>query len=292
VQPGTNATRPRLWPLLAAYLAAFVLALGASVVFIVVAVAGRAGGSATRLADEASRFALSAPGLLGAAFVDAVVLAGVTLVAVRLMGGGLTARLRLGPTRATPLGLGATVVGMVGLSLACGSLADLLSLGHGGVMESITSALHSSDPLRIVLALLAIAVAPGLAEEGFFRGLLMTRLAARWGRWPAIVTSAAAFGLFHVDPVQGSLAFVAGLFLGWTSERFGGIRPTMLAHAANNAMFVLFACLSTADDHGTRAEAAVTGAVGAIACAASVAFLRSRRAVRAASAVAPAPMHP
>jgi membrane protease YdiL (CAAX protease family) len=283
VQPAPPASRPALWSVLAAYVAAFVLAMGASIAFVVAAVAGRAGGSATRLADEATRFALSAPGLLGAAFVDAGVLVGVTLVAARLMGGGMQARLRLGPTSATALGIVATVVGMAGLSLACGAAADLLSVGHGGVMEAIASALRSSDPRRVVVALLAIAVAPAIAEEGFFRGLLLTRLTARWGRWPAIATSAGAFGLFHLDPVQGSLAFVAGLFLGWAADRFGGIRPTMAAHAVNNAMFVLFACLATSDDHGTRTETAVTAIGGAIACAACVALLRSRWAVRRTS---------
>jgi membrane protease YdiL (CAAX protease family) len=279
VQPAPTASRPALWPVLAAYLAAFVLAMGASIAFVLVAVAGRAGGSATRLADEAMRFALTAPGLLGAAFVDAGVLVGVTLVAARFMGGGMQARLRLGPTRATPLGVGATVVGMAGLSLACGAAADLLSVGHGGVMEAIASALRSSDPRRVLVALLAIAVAPAIAEEGFFRGLLLTRLRARWGRWPAIVTSAGAFGLFHVDPVQGSLAFVAGLFLGWAADRFGGIRPTMVAHGVNNAMFVLFACLASSDEQGTRTEAAVTCIGGAMVCAACVALLRSRVAL-------------
>ena len=285
MQPAQTASRPTLWPLLAAYVAAFVLAMGASVAFVLAAVAGRAGGSATRLADEAMRFALTAPGLLGAAFVDAAVLVGVTLVAARLMGGGAQVRLRLGPTRATPLGVVATVVGMAGLSLASGAAADLLTVGHGGVMEAIASALRSSDPARVLVALLAIAVAPAIAEEGFFRGLLLTRLTARWGRWPAIVTSAAAFGLFHLDPVQGSLAFVAGIFLGWASERFSGIRPTMVAHGVNNAMFVLFACLASSDEHGTRTEAAVTGIGGAVACAACVALLRSRVAVRATASI-------
>lgn len=285
MQPAPQA-RPALWPILAAYLAAFVLALGASVAFVLAAVAPRTGWDAPRLADEAQKFALSAPGLLGAAFVDAAVLAGVTLVTARLMGKGIAARLRLGPTRATTAGGVAAVAGMAGLSLACGATVELLAIGHGGVMESIASALHSSSPLRGVLALLAIGVAPGVAEEGFFRGLLQTRLAARWGRWPAVVASAAAFGLFHIDPVQGSLAFLAGVFLGWVADRFGGIRPTILAHALNNAMFVLFATQASPDDQGTKAQAVGLLVGGAVTCLGSVAILRSRWAVTGGDATA------
>lgn len=248
--------------------------------FVLAVVAGRAGGSATRLGDEATRFTLSAPGLLGVAFVDAAVLAGVTVVAARRMGGSLRERLRLGPSRATPLGVLAAIVAVLGLSLAGGAAADLLSVGHGGVMESIASALRSSSPPRVLLALLAIGAAPAVAEEGFFRGLVLTRLTARWPRGPAIATSAAAFGLFHVDPVQGSLAFAAGLLLGWLADRFGSIRPTIVAHAVNNATFVLVASLAAGHEHGTTAAAAGVG--GAIVCATCILCLRSGWAVRAA----------
>ena len=238
VQAAPVAFRPALWPVLVAYAAAFVLALVASTAYILVGAFPGSGGDVARLASEATRFAFSAPGLLGAALVSAVVLGLVTLVTARLLGGGVAARLRAGPTRARPLGVAAAAVGLAGLSLACGSAAELAGLGHGGVMESISLALRSSDPSRIALAVLAIGIAPALAEETFFRGLLQTRLGARWGRWPAIVATALAFGVFHVDPVQGSLAFVAGLFLGWVVDRFGGIRPCIAAHAVNNAMFV------------------------------------------------------
>jgi len=189
-------------------------------------------------------------------------------------------RLRIGPTRARPLGIAAAIVGLAGLSLACGSAADLAGLGRGGVMESIAAALRSSNPSRIAIAMLAIGVAPALAEEGFFRGLLQTRLGARWTRWPTIVVTALAFGVFHVDPVQGSLAFLAGIFLGWVVDRFGGIRPSIAAHAINNAMFVLFASLASPDEHATRAVSIGVLVAGLAACAAATAVLRSRHAVR------------
>lgn len=285
--PSVPVRRPALWPLLLAYLAAFLFALVASAAYIVVAVLPHARTGIVGIADDAARFALSAPGLLGSALVDAAVLAVVTGTAGLLMrpkqGGTRAARLvshlRLGPTRATPLGLAAAVVGMAGLSLACSAAANLVGVGHEGVMESIARVLAASSPLKLVLALFAIGVAPGFAEEGFFRGLMQTRLRARWGPWPAIVLSAFAFGLFHVDPLQGSLAFVAGIFLGWVVERFGGIRPSIVAHAVNNAMFVLLASFADPVEHATRAATIGTLAAGATVCAGAIAVIRSRFAV-------------
>jgi membrane protease YdiL (CAAX protease family) len=243
---------------------------------VLVAALPRAGGDAARLAEEATRFALSAPGVLGSALVSAIVLSAVALATARLMGRGVAARLRLGPTRARPLGLVAAVTGMAGLSLACGAAAELLGVGHGDVMEVVAHSLAAPSPSRLVVALLAIGLAPGLAEESFFRGLMQTRLGDRLGRWPAVIVTAAAFGLFHLDPVQGSLAFVAGIFLGWIVERFGGLRPSIAAHAINNAMFVVIASYGSPDEHATRAGTITTLAAGLVACAGSVAIIRSR----------------
>jgi membrane protease YdiL (CAAX protease family) len=276
VQPAASPSRPALWPVLAAYLAAFLLALGASAAYVLVAALPKAGGDAVRLAEEATRFALSPAGVLGSALASAVVLSTVALATARLMGPGVATRLRLGPTRARPLGLVAAVTGMAGLSLACGAAAELLGVGHGDVMEVVAHSLAAPSPSRLVAALLAIGLAPGLAEEGFFRGLIQTRLGDRWGRWPAVVVTAAAFGLFHLDPVQGTLAFFAGLFLGWIVERFGGLRPSIAAHAINNAMFVVLASYGSPDEHATRAGTLATLATGVLACAGSVAIIRSR----------------
>lgn len=274
-------SRPALWPVFVAYVAAFFLALIASAAYLLIPSFWRAGWNPARVADEAATFAFSAPGLLGAALVSAVVLILVTLVTARLMGGGVVARLGTGPTRARPLGIAAAVVGLAGLSLACGSAAQLAGLGKAGVTEQIALALRSSNPLRIVLAVLCIGVAPAFAEEGFFRGLMQTRLRARWRRWPAIVVTALAFGVFHVDPVQGSEAFVAGVFFGWVVDRFGGIRPSIAAHAFNNAMFVVFASLAGSDDEGTRPVTIGVLVAGVVACAVATAVIRSRHAVRA-----------
>jgi membrane protease YdiL (CAAX protease family) len=148
-------------------------------------------------------------------------------------------------------------------------------------MELLAQSLRALTPLGLLLGAVTIGLAPGIGEETFFRGLIQTRLVARWGRWPAIVITAVGFGVFHLDLVQGGLAVVVGLYLGWLTERFGGIRPSIAAHAINNAMFVAFSSFAS-DDKGPRSAEITVLAVGAVAWIGCTALLRSRLAVRSA----------
>jgi membrane protease YdiL (CAAX protease family) len=215
--------------------------------------------------------------MMASAFVDALVLVAVAVAAARCFGKDVVRSLRLQPSSASAVGLCAAVGGMLGLGLACGAASELLGLRGHGVMDLLAQALRSPTPAALVLGIVTIGISPGIAEETFFRGLIQTRLAARWGRWPAIVATSAAFGLIHLDPTQGALAFVAGLFLGWTAEHFAGVRPAIVAHAANNALFVALASLA-ASDNGSRRFHFFALALGAILFVASTLTMRSRAA--------------
>jgi membrane protease YdiL (CAAX protease family) len=247
--PKQGPTPIAAWPALAAFLTAFVL------VQAVVAV----------------------PGVMGAALVSSSVFALVAAAGAWLTERSVVAPLRLGRSRATPGGVAAAVVGTVGLSVFLGEAAELLGLGNAGKLGQIASALAQLPPAQVLLAFGSLAVLPAVAEEALFRGLLQTRLVASWGRWPGIAASAAAFGIMHFDPVQGTVAFAAGLFLGWVAERLGGIRPTIAAHLANNALSVAVLCF--VGSAASRA-AAVQMVAGGAALVGSIALLRSPRAVR------------
>ena len=277
MRPDSPSPRPPAWPALAAYVAGFALALGSSVaVVFAVALAQSSGGRAS-LATEAQVFALSTPGLLYGALVSAAALATVAVVAARLDGKSIVAGLRLGPTRASRLGGLAATGGLIGLNLACATIGEMLGARGSGVMNAMALALQSPSPGRFIAALATLALAPGLAEEIFFRGLIQTRLVASWGRWPGIVAASAAFGLIHLDPLQGSIALAAGLFLGWTVERFGGVRPSILAHAVNNSIVVALGAFESRSD-GTRPLQWAIVAAGVAACGASIVLLRGHRA--------------
>lgn len=271
----------RTWPVFLAYAVGFLGELLGGVLFVALAAWLRVHGDASRVAAEATRFALSVQGLMGAALVGAMVLLAVAWATARLMGGGVRARLRLGPSRGSPQGILAAAIGTAGLSLACGSAAQLVHVGEGNVMHVLAESLQHATPLTCASAIACIGLVPALGEESFFRGLMQTRLSERWPRWAAIVTTAAAFGLLHMDPIQGTLAFTVGLYLGWIAERFQGIRPSIVAHATNNVLFVTLACFGSADAASpSRGTAVAVLSVGLAACAASIAFIRTPLALR------------
>jgi membrane protease YdiL (CAAX protease family) len=276
----------RVWPVFVAYLVAFlVIFLGSAVLVFVVAAVRAPGAGVKGLVDAAMHFALSAPGILSAAAVSGGAFLAVAFATARLLGPNPVEQLRLGSSRATALGIIAAVIGTAALSVAAGAASDLVGARkEGGTMEEIASSVAHARPPVMLLAVVLLGLGPGIAEETFFRGLMQTRLVARFGRWPGIVFTAALFGLIHLDPVQGPLAFLLGVFLGWTAEVLGGIRPSIAAHAVNNAIFVAAACLGGAASEtpggGSRSGDIVAVAAGSVILGASVLVLRSPVASR------------
>jgi len=95
------------------------------------------------------------------------------------------------------------------------------------------------------LSLTAIVVVP-LAEELFFRGLLLGALWRQLGRaWPAIAISAAAFGLVHSAQPQDVLPLVSmGLILGYVRLRYRSLAVCVVAHALFNARTMILVLLA------------------------------------------------
>jgi membrane protease YdiL (CAAX protease family) len=209
-----------VWPAFAACAVAFVAGSMASAILALAVGWARTSGKLARLPDEAVRYVLSPSGFIASNALNAAVLFATAVLGARMGNGSVraSASLRLGPSRASALGLGSAIAGMIGLSLACGAATDLLHARGRSIMDVLAQALRAPTLLRFALGLVTIAAAPALAEESLFRGLLQTRLMPRWGtRW-AVVASSATFAAFHVDLVQGACAFVAGLFLGRPSD--------------------------------------------------------------------------
>ncbi|MFH1569448.1 MAG: CPBP family intramembrane glutamic endopeptidase [Gemmatimonadota bacterium] len=90
----------------------------------------------------------------------------------------------------------------------------------------------------LAAALAAVAVAPALCEEAYFRGFAFTSLASRRGAATAVVGSAALFAAVHLNPWQLPALFLFGVFLGllvcWTHSLY----PAIVAHLVNNLLSV------------------------------------------------------
>ncbi len=108
-------------------------------------------------------------------------------------------------------------------------------------LETLVEDLEKT-PLSIKL--LALAFAPALCEELFFRGFLQTSLRQRFSATAAVVASAVLFGLFHIV-VRDSLfiermipSTLMGVILGVMLERSGSVLPGMLLHVLHNGVLL------------------------------------------------------
>src|SRR6185312_9175592 len=132
--------RPPGWPALAVYAVAFVLVLVLGLAFVALVAWLRSPGPVAHVVDGANAFALSRAGLMTGALVNAVVLGAVALVAA---GRPRAERLRLGPSRATGIGIAAATTGVVGVSFFCSAVSELARVRGGGVLEAIAHGLES-----------------------------------------------------------------------------------------------------------------------------------------------------
>ena len=85
-----------------------------------------------------------------------------------------------------------------------------------------------------LLFLLPVVVVAPVAEEMFFRGLLLRGYLARYSVTTAIWGSAILFAVFHLNPWQAIIALPLGVAYAWLALRTGSVLPSMLSHAMVN----------------------------------------------------------
>lgn len=92
----------------------------------------------------------------------------------------------------------------------------------------------------LLVALLANALIPAVAEELFFRGGVQ-QLIGEWTKKPhlAIVIAAAFFSFLHFDPSGFIVRFVLGVLLGYLFYWSGSLRLAIAAHFFFNAFEVI-----------------------------------------------------
>ncbi|MGH9281658.1 MAG: lysostaphin resistance A-like protein, partial [Acidimicrobiales bacterium] len=166
-------------------------------------------------------------------------LLGAVLLASRRKGSGDLAHdfgLRVEPA---DIGLG-VLAGVVGQLVVVPLLylpLDLLGFDFDVSEEARDVLDRASGPGLALLAVCIVIVAP-IAEELFFRGLLLRAAERRFGGGPAVAVSAVVFGLTHFQPLQlmGLVAF--GVVLGVLARRSGRLGSALVAHVAFNATTV------------------------------------------------------
>jgi membrane protease YdiL (CAAX protease family) len=150
--------------------------------------------------------------------------------------------------------------GSVALCMGLGAALWLASLGllelqytlwppGQGYIEGfrrIHELLRPSGPFDALVSLVAIAVLPAVCEETAIRGVLLPALRTKLAVSPAIVLSAVAFAVMHLDLYRFAFTLSLGLARGALRLHAGSLLPSMLAHASLNAL--TFAAAPFLDD--------------------------------------------
>lgn len=188
---------------------------------------------------------------------------------------GVPVRLGLGWTAASP---GATLWGAAGFLAAVPAVLALTERWTpvpGPLDRFFGELLHAGSPVEWGVVVVVVALIPAVAEESLFRGFLLGGLEPRWGRWATIAGTAVAFGLVH-GSTRAPTATALGLLLGWIASRSRSAVPTMVAHAAANAVAIGVANTPAALSGGTDPVPwAMAGASGAVSAGLLALFARS-----------------
>jgi membrane protease YdiL (CAAX protease family) len=187
------------------------------------------------------------------------------------------ARLGLGPGTLSAVGVLAAAVGFIALSHVIHHALWALDLRHVGGLGRIDEMAAELRATSVVLAVVALGIAPGIGEELLFRGFLQRSLADHVRPSLAVLGASAAFGLAHGDLIHGGAAFAMGLYLGIVAWAAGSIRPAVFCHVLNNALGVLVApvAIETRSSEAAQPEWAMLVALLGLSAAALLLATRS-----------------
>lgn len=124
---------------------------------------------------------------------------------------------------------------MVGMQYISTYLIAVLAAVNPAWYHSYEELMESAGfgNVTFVLVLYSVIIAP-ISEELIFRGVTMKYAAKAMPFFLANIFQAFLFGLFHGNVVQGTYAFVVGLFCGYVCFKGGSIYLSILFHMMFN----------------------------------------------------------
>jgi len=103
----------------------------------------------------------------------------------------------------------------------------------------------TKSPTGLIAIVTSLSLA-GICEEFAFRGFLQSSINRRYSFLPAVLVSAAVFGLAHFDLqiVYSLSAFIIGLFLGYIYHRWNSYVVSATAHSTVNIIVLILLILA------------------------------------------------
>ncbi|MFO0930693.1 MAG: type II CAAX endopeptidase family protein [Gemmataceae bacterium] len=185
------------------------------------------------------------------------------------------------PVRSTLL-TAAALAGVVGCGVtlyrfALPTFRDLLPAGAAMANMEEMEGLFSGWPVAV--AVLFVAVLPALSEELWCRAFVGRGLIGLHGLFWGVLLTSFLFGVIHVDPCQGTMAMVLGVFLHVVYLLTRSLWMPMLLHFLNNAMAVTLPRLPAVQELETidpRYGAVILAAACVVLAVVGVALVRCR----------------
>ena len=112
---------------------------------------------------------------------------------------------------------------------------SLSDYGLSGMEEMVQ--IFSNWPAAF--AVLVIGFGPGIGEELWCRGFLGRGLVGNYGVVFGVFASSFFFGAIHLDPAQGSMAILMGIWLHFVYLTSRSLWLPMMLHACNNSLAVM-----------------------------------------------------
>lgn len=121
------------------------------------------------------------------------------------------------------------------LQLCVDTALFMLNVSVPEIMESyikVMDNLGMSAPT--LLSVLYVVIMSPIAEELLLRGLCLKTLETEFPFWQANILQALCFGIFHMNLIQGTYAFLAGILFGYLTKRYGTLKASILCHFTVN----------------------------------------------------------
>jgi membrane protease YdiL (CAAX protease family) len=169
-------------------------------------------------------------------------LVGVPVVATKVKGDGPVAdlglRFEVRDLLAFPLGV---ALQAIVVPLLYWPILQVLDKSTDDVSSEARDLVDSASGLGVLVLVLIVAVGAPVAEELFYRGLVLRAVEKRWSTAVGLVASTVLFGVAHLQGLQLPALLLFGAVAGTLTVRSGRLGPAILCHSGFNActLFVL-----------------------------------------------------